>query len=162
MEADFLETDARRLACGTMKRKNIRAADQNTARISAETSISSWTQRENVFIGGFDGKKTNQVDCFNIHTKTWSEAKRTKQTRWASSLAAIDDKLFGGGGWGYSDAECFLIKEDRWVDIKPNTNEGGLRRGMENSWRRKDTAPAPSSKCTTIRPGDWLPLPPMS
>ena len=115
------------------------------------------------FVGGFDGKKTNQVDCFDIHTKTWSEAKRTKQTRWASSLAAIDDKLFVGGGWGHSDAECFLIKEDRWVDIKPNTKEDC----EWSSWNGKLVATGGHGSSNVVEmyddsAGDWLPLPPMN
>ena len=102
-----------------------------------------------------------RVDCFDINKREWVPIKKMKYERWLCSLAVIDDKMFVGGGYGAGNSvECFLMKEQKWIDIKPTTKE----KCQLSSWNGKLVATGGLgwSNCVELYDelsGDWLPLP---
>ena len=110
------------------------------------------------------GEGSNQVDCFDISEREWRPIKKMHRERFMCSLAVIDDKLFVGGGLGAHGAdrcvECYLMKEEKWIDIKPTAKE----LCQLSSWNGKllTTGGWGESNCVELYDelsGDWLPLP---
>ena len=107
-----------------------------------------------------------RVDCFDINKREWKPIKKMKCPRVWCSLAVIDDKMFVGGGGGEeagNSVECFLAKEEKWIDIKPTTN----RKCQLSSWNKKLIATGGDVKRHIVElydesSGNWLPLPSMN
>ena len=115
----------------------------------------------NIYLVG--GWRSDRVDCFDIKKGEWEPIKKMKNGRYECSLAVIDDKMFVGGGEGAGNSvECFLMKEQKWIDINPTTNyECQL-----SSWNGKLVATGGDWKSNCVElydelSGDWLPLPSM-
>ena len=109
------------------------------------------------------GKGSDQVHCFDISRREWRPIKMHRE-RFMCSLAVIDDKLFVGGGLETHGAdrcvECYLMKEEKWIDIKPTAREWC----QLSSWNGKLLATGGwrESNCVEMYDelsGDWLPLP---
>ena len=113
-------------------------------------------------VGGELG--SDRVDCFDINKGEWEPIKKMKNKRFESSLAVIDDKMFVGGGYGVENSvECFLMKEQKWIDINPPTKYAC----QLSSWNGKLVATGgwKESNCVELYDelsGDWLPLPSMN
>ena len=112
------------------------------------------------------GKGSDKVCFFDISTREWKPIKMRRE-RFMCSLAVIDDKMFVGGGLGPDGAdrsvECFLMKEEKWIDIKPASKEWS----QLSSWNGKVlvTGGWRESNCVELYDelsGDWLPLPSMN
>ena len=117
----------------------------------------------NIYLVGGD-PWSDQVDCFDINKGEWEPIKKMKNKRLYCSLAVIDDKMFVGGGVGArKSVECFLMKEQKWIDINPTTNYTC----QLSSWNGKLVATGGFgySNCVELYDelsGDWLPLPSMN
>ena len=116
----------------------------------------------NIYLVG--GRRSDRVDCFDINKGEWEPIKKMKNGRSWCSLAVIDDKMFVGGGFGAGNSvECFLMKEQKWIDINPTTKEfcqlsslNGKLVATGGRWK---------SNCVELYDelsGDWLPLPSMN
>ena len=118
------------------------------------------------------GGRSDRVDCFDITKREWEPMKKMKNEREWCSLAVIDDKMFAGGGGNKSgpsnSVECFIMEEQKWIEIKPTTN----KLCQLSSWNEKlvatggyDEEAGEHSNCVEFydKPsGEWLPLPPMN
>ncbi|XP_065836315.1 uncharacterized protein [Oscarella lobularis] len=114
-------------------------------------------------VGGYP--RSDRVDCFDINKGEWEPIKKMKNERYWCSLAVIDDKMFVGGGEGAGNSvECFLMKEQKWIDINPTTKYGCQFSSLNGKlvatggrdWK---------SNCVELYDelsGDWLPLPSMN
>ena len=118
---------------------------------------------EKIYLVG--GLRSDRVDCFDINKREWEPIKNMKNERWMCSLAVINDKMFVGGGVGAGKSvECFLTKEEKWIDIKPTTKESC----QLSSWNKKLVATGGEWETSnTVEvydevSGDWLPLPSMN
>ena len=115
-------------------------------------------------VGGKWG--SDRVDCFDINKGEWEPIKKMKNERFCCSLAVIDDKMFVGGMGAENSVECFLMKEQKWIDINPTTKY----HCQLSSWNGKLVATGGGglferSNCVELYDelsGDWLPLPSMN
>ena len=114
-------------------------------------------------VGGNYG--SDRVDCYDIIKGEWEPIKKMKNGRFSCSLAVIDDKMFVGGGIGaWNLVECFLMKEQKWIDINPTREE----LFQLSSWNGKLVATGGAgglNNCVELYDelsGDWLPLPSMN
>ena len=121
--------------------------------------ISAIGHNGNIYLVG--GWGSDRVDCFDINKGEWEPIKKMKNKRICCSLAVVDDKIFvGGGGGAGKSVECFLMKEQKWIDINPTTEYTC----QLSSWNGKLVATGGlyQSNCVELYDelsGDWLPLP---
>ena len=110
------------------------------------------------------GGGSDRVDCFDINKGEWEPIKKMKNGRSWCSLAVIDDKMFVGGGlWAGNSVECFLMKEQKWIDINPTTEY--LCQLSSLNGKLVATGGEWKSNCVELYDelsGDWLPLPSMN
>ena len=117
----------------------------------------------NIYLVGGD-YPSDRVDCFDINKGEWEPIKKMKNGQSWCSLAVIDDKMFVGGGWGsWNSVECFLMREQKWIDINQPTKFGC----QLSSWNGKLVATGGDWKGNCVElydelSGDWLPLPSMN
>ena len=110
------------------------------------------------------GKDSDRVHCFDTNEREWEPIKEMKRERWDCSLTVIDDKMFVGGGFGADNSvECYLIEEEKWIDITPSTEN----LCKLSSWNGKLVATGGLDKGNRVElyddlSGDWLPLPSMN
>ena len=110
-------------------------------------------------VGGW----SDRVDCFDINKEEWEPIKKMKNKRWWCSLAVIDDKMFVGGRGARNSVECFLMKEQKWIDINPTTEY--LCQLSSLNGKLVATGGLRKSNCVELYDelsGDWLPLPSMN
>ena len=118
----------------------------------------------NIYLVGGGWMGSDRVDCFDINKGEWEPIKKMKKRRFYCSLAVIDDKMFVGGGRGAGNSvECFLMKEQKWIDINPTTKY----LCQLSSWNGKLVATGGlyQSNCVELYDelsGDLLPLPSMN
>ena len=117
----------------------------------------------NIYLVG-GGWGSDRVDCFDINKEEWERIKKMKNERDWCSLAVIDDKMFVGGGLGAGHSvECFLMKEQKWIDINPTTKEWCQLSSLNG--KLVATGGGGCSNCVELYDelsGDWLPLPSMN
>ena len=118
----------------------------------------------NIYLVGGGWKRSDRVDCFDINKGEWKPIKKMKNERSWCSLAVIDDKMFVGGGAGAGNSvECFLMKEQKWIDINPTTNYECQLSSLNG--KLVATGGEDESNCVELYDelsGDWLPLPSMN